>query len=259
MNFHCKAIIRAKEDLGDHAADEDGFVKCVLVLQTSSGRSCSAFVNVIAENCADFTAPAWDDVNSATSIDQSQSVSVFITGGRGPYTWSVSGTGFSMASAQTTGLSNTLVANASACGNAVITVTDACDLTCSGIVQCTEGRWRTITEPFGTGGTCKCTGPPDEGTSLNGTVYCPGWKTYEWKYWGYGCSGYTSICNWCPTWTPCITGYSYPTTSSPCSVQPFNDTCAKCYYYCQYSPTGCQMIYRLSLEYRENTQWICDA
>jgi len=44
--------------------------------------------------------------------------------GTSPYTWSVSGAGFSLADSQTAGITNDLIADATACGLATITVTD---------------------------------------------------------------------------------------------------------------------------------------
>lgn len=55
------------------------------------------------------------------------------------YTWSVSGTGFTLDSA--TGISNTLNANGSACGAATITVTGEDATVVTGYVRCTTGHW----------------------------------------------------------------------------------------------------------------------
>jgi len=53
----------------------------------------------------------------------------------------VSGAGFSLTSAETDGLTNTLEADGTACGSATITVTDDCGESCTGYVRCTTGRW----------------------------------------------------------------------------------------------------------------------
>lgn len=84
---------------------------------------------------------AYDYGTSAATIAQSASCTVAVTGSDGPFDWSVSGTGFTLDSATTTGLTNTLNADASACGSATITVTDACSRSTTGYVRCTTGQW----------------------------------------------------------------------------------------------------------------------
>lgn len=87
---------------------------------------------------------AWDYVNSAHTIDQDDSVDVYITddlGTGGPYTWSVEGGCFNLDEAETVGLQNTLNSDADACGPAVITVTGCDGTEITGTVRCTEGEW----------------------------------------------------------------------------------------------------------------------
>jgi len=55
----------------------------------------------------------YDPANPQT-IQRNQSVAISVIGGIPPYTWSVSGTGFTLASETTWGLSNTLNADATA-------------------------------------------------------------------------------------------------------------------------------------------------
>jgi len=66
----------------------------------------------------------WDPSNPQ-EINRDSSVTVNVIGGYAPYTWSVSGTGFSLADSQTQGLSNTLIVDNTACGPAFVTVADS--------------------------------------------------------------------------------------------------------------------------------------
>jgi len=81
------------------------------------------------------------DPNNPDEIDRNSSVTISVIGGTSPYTWSVSGTGFSIPSS-TTDRTNALSANNLACGSAAITVTDNCGDSCTGYVRCTAAsRW----------------------------------------------------------------------------------------------------------------------
>lgn len=86
---------------------------------------------------------SWDDVNSAETIARSSTVNIYVQDGVGPYDWVVAGTGFTLGGAQTSGVSNTLIADGSACGPAVITITDVCGETTTGHVRCDTGKWNT--------------------------------------------------------------------------------------------------------------------
>jgi len=55
------------------------------------------------------------DPNNPDEIDRNSSVEISVIGGTSPYTWSVSGTGFSIPSS-TTDRTNTLSADDTACG-----------------------------------------------------------------------------------------------------------------------------------------------
>lgn len=90
----------------------------------------------------DDSAIAWDSTNSPETIARSASATVYITdslGTGGPYTWSVSGTGFSLTESETVGLTNTLNTDGAACGSAVITVTGCDGTEITGYVRCTAG------------------------------------------------------------------------------------------------------------------------
>jgi len=114
------------------------------------GSSGNFYVNGVIDEvlCGDDSGIAWDSVTSAETIARSDSASVAITDSVGygfPYAWSVSGTGFTLDNAQTDGLTNTLNADASACGTATITVTGCDGTVVTGEVRCTTGKWVTHT------------------------------------------------------------------------------------------------------------------
>ena len=74
-------------------------------------------------------------------IAPNSSILVKVIEGCSPYIWSVSGNGFSLAESQTTGLTNTLIADDTACGTATITVTGCFGSPITGYMRCTVGQW----------------------------------------------------------------------------------------------------------------------
>lgn len=89
----------------------------------------------------------WDYTLSDETIIRGGTASIQVSDsiGYGPYNWTVTGTGFTLDSAQTAGLTNTLNADGTACGSALITVTPtsgACSgVPATGAVRCTTGKW----------------------------------------------------------------------------------------------------------------------
>jgi hypothetical protein len=81
------------------------------------------------------------DPNNPDEIDRNSSVAISVIGGTPPYTWHVSGNGFSLLQGQTTGLSNTLIADSTTCGAATIEVIDNYGVPVTGCVRCTTGQW----------------------------------------------------------------------------------------------------------------------
>jgi len=81
------------------------------------------------------------DPANPDEIALNSSISIKIIGGCSPYTWSVSGTGFSLEEPQTTGLTNTLITDDTACGTATITVTGCFGPPETGYVRSTTGQW----------------------------------------------------------------------------------------------------------------------
>jgi len=91
-------------------------------------------------------------------IDRNSSVEISVIGGFPPYTWQVSGNGFSLSLNETEGTSNALYSDDTACGTATITVTDKCGDECTGYVRCSEGEWSVVVG-WSTGGTPSSCGP----------------------------------------------------------------------------------------------------
>jgi hypothetical protein len=89
---------------------------------------------------------AWDTVNSPETIVAGSSVQVFVTGGRGPFTWSVSGLGYSLLVAETVTGTNQVTCADGVCGvdydpYCTITIADACDANVSASLRNTGGEW----------------------------------------------------------------------------------------------------------------------
>jgi hypothetical protein len=118
----------------------------------------AALDNCIAQcQCAE--GMEWDTENSPETIVAGSSVPVFVTGGRGPYTWSVSGAGYSLLAAETEIGQNQVICVNGNCGteydaSAAITVTDACGATVTGSLRNVDGQWvldETFLGEFGPG------------------------------------------------------------------------------------------------------------
>jgi hypothetical protein len=82
------------------------------------------------------------DPSNPDEIDRNETITLSVIGGCSPYTWSVSGTGFSLESeGEPTGSTNKLYADNTACF-ATIKVIDSCgDDDVTGFVRCTAGTW----------------------------------------------------------------------------------------------------------------------
>lgn len=103
-------------------------------------RQTAYVVCQVDANCCEGTNISYSSGNP-TTIGQSSEAAITVDDGCGPFEWEVSGTGFSFANATTTGRSNTLQTDGSACGPGDITVTDNCNDTATGTVRCTTGEW----------------------------------------------------------------------------------------------------------------------
>jgi hypothetical protein len=141
------------------------------------------------------------DPNNPDEIDRNSSVEISVIEGFPPYTWEVSGTGFSLSEGATEGLTNTLIADDTACGSAIITVTDKYGAMVSGSLrEKNHGHWvcKGAASQFGFGYPCTSVwGPADliyisgyqkwvvgRGAAPNPATCCTTWPSRP--YWG-GC------------------------------------------------------------------------
>lgn len=86
---------------------------------------------------------------TAPCASSSSTKTLTVLNGAGPYTWSVSGTGFCLAYGVTSGPANVLKADDTACGVATVTITDYCGNSCYCEVRSTAGLWCTLAEYYG--------------------------------------------------------------------------------------------------------------
>jgi hypothetical protein len=127
-----------------------GQMRINVCMSTPNGECCST-VNIYPcpedECCPDECDLAYDSDNSVETIVAPGGGSVLVTGGTGPFTWSISSEDglWSLASTTTAGRSNTVSAAAGACGSATITVTDACGCVTTGSVRNpSNGSWQRV-------------------------------------------------------------------------------------------------------------------
>lgn len=119
------------------------YIETALDDETETGNICYSEVEVsCCEECACPADPALADpgTNPSTVTPEDETI-IRINGGCLPLTWSVSGTGFSLAYTKTENRYNVLKAGASACGIATITVTDECGDSVTLYVRSTTGQW----------------------------------------------------------------------------------------------------------------------
>jgi len=137
-------------------------------------------VTVTCDTCDD-SMIAWDDATSADTIARNGSATVAITDSLDKgwtYTWGVSGTGFTLDNVITGQgvLTNTLRADATACGVATVTVTGCDGRVVTGSVLCTTGTWVLTLDEGAIPGNCTwCTCTLYEGIYKYVTTWC--WAT----------------------------------------------------------------------------------
>jgi len=133
------------------------------------------------------------DPNNPKEINRNSSVTISVIGGTPPYTWQVSGTGFSLSLNETEMTSNVLYADSSSCGTATIEVIDYDGTPVTGYVRCATGHWvkKEMGMICGLGDYCRTT--TDAG--------CMGNKTIEqgYKQWFF---------NGSITYAPCLYAYA---------------------------------------------------
>jgi len=93
----------------------------------------------------------WDTVNNPETIVKGSSVTLYVTGGRGPYQWSVSGNGYSLLVSETEVGQNQITCVEGVCGvdydaTVSISVTDDCGDVVSGALRNVAGEWELIYE-----------------------------------------------------------------------------------------------------------------
>lgn len=195
----------------------------------------------------------WDYDNSDEEIDPSESgVPIAVTGGSGLYTWEVSPDDtFSLGAVMTTVPTNTLNAEAGACGTCTITVTD-CGVEAVGHIRCTAGQWIHKAEYddqcvlggagtfLGSGGSVGC---------LNSSATCSAGYYYELisgnkkQYQmtclsASGCQPHATACDGCADRDYCGSGMENcidPEHEFPCQL---GDCCLYCeeeYYYLDFT------------------------
>jgi hypothetical protein len=82
----------------------------------------------------------WSPANSETIACNREAV-IGVYGKCPPYSWSVSGTGFSLRDTLTAEPGNVLISGQTCCGAAVVSVTDGCGNTTEGAVRGAAGTW----------------------------------------------------------------------------------------------------------------------
>ena len=90
--------------------------------------------------CNDSFPIEWDTEISEETIPPEGDAVVAVTKGTGPYSWSVTGVGFSI-EPKTDSRFNLLLADETSCGMATIVVEDACGSATTGEVRSTAGEW----------------------------------------------------------------------------------------------------------------------
>jgi len=110
------------------------------------------------KNCGGVTSLTWDQEHSCEELGDNDSCTVTVAGGQEPYTWTISGMGFSFASGQLsvqTTENTVTVFTQDACGAGSIAVTDGCGTIVKDYIRSANGRWLAIDPPMDclTGGT----------------------------------------------------------------------------------------------------------
>ena len=164
-----------------------------------------------------YVAVSFDDGSTPDTIARNGSITCYLLNGCPPYSWSVSGTGFSFTYTTSTGLTNTLNASGTACGTATCVATDKCGHSVTFYILCTTGTWHN-------GAQCNATDPggstwPVASCETGGSFFLysgPNKRWYltpiSWCYYGaYGVS----------TWGVCVDpppcGLPLPCNVNPCT------------------------------------------
>jgi len=134
---------------GEYLAGEWGYVlgKWTLLDDDAEGEYLGGaylggYTGVI---CPPGLAMVWDYAVSAETVVRDDSALVAFDCNEdpsgAPYTWEITGTGFTLNAETTIDYQNLVFADNTACGTASITVTDSCGHSTDGYVRCTTGMW----------------------------------------------------------------------------------------------------------------------
>ena len=119
----------------------------------------------------------WLPSNPQT-IERNSQETIGVFGGFPPFVWTVSGSGFTLESAETDERSNILVSDSTACGAVSVTVTDKNGYRTVGSLRCSSGKWSAIKSGCVFGGV-------DEYVYEGGAAYSPNgplWSYTTGKY-----------------------------------------------------------------------------
>ena len=130
--------------IDEDLVEADGKALISACMTDPCGNVCCNDIEVSCKICPPDISISWDNTSSPSTIGSSSEAEVYVQDGIAPYSWSVSGTGFSLRRAKTDTVSNTLITDGAACGKATITVTDFCGDVTTGYVRCTTGSWNEI-------------------------------------------------------------------------------------------------------------------
>ena len=171
----------------------------------------------------------WDPTNPE-EVNPNSNVEIKVIGGKPPYLWAVNEeNGFSLEHGETSGLSNTLHADSSACGTAEIIVNDDLGDVVTGYVRCTTGQW-VLVESI-TCGTLDCCG-----ATCHSEFYCIQGK---YRYMDSWVAGNLMGDRWHPT-GDCVKYSCTPYTTDHC-----------------YDPGYYPPLYHVGIHYKKMWEWGC--
>jgi hypothetical protein len=189
------------------------------------GSVCTSAVQVFC-SCACPAAVTFEEDTGSTpdTIAPGATVSIYVQGGCGPYDWSTSSSGYTLGSAQTSGLSNTLTSASGTCNtnfdpNVKVTVTDKCGTSVDIFLRNTDGSWQNQSSSDNSAqctasGFCNCSSGPHSAT----TVFHEGegaGGVYVARFVGTYYTSCVPGVGGCPDQSPCDTSRSLG--SSSCS------------------------------------------
>lgn len=245
-------------ELDDSGRDAQGrLVEIRLVKDRETCGHIEVRYEVQQQNCCDGVPElSWDTEASIIILAPSSSGVVAVGGGKGEYTWTLSGNDVSFAGGRRTIKTSEdyvwLYSGASFCGSADVVVVDACGQQVQAVVRSTAGKWELV---YGGSGTSPCLATTDE--FYTGCGLTAIFDLYKGRYYvreshaSYG-GQFPSIADveqfcaeHCPEPTfPCVTPFSAATKVC--------DWCAWCYN-AQPGVRGVRLEF-----YRWQYKWVCD-